>query len=101
MNKININRLWYYFRLGHANYLAFSLQITNTLLLIYNFGLNQYFDNIYLVSILLASIYLPSAIIFGRLHVTRQFKTEIDIGNEYNQTLKDILKELRDKKQKE
>lgn len=87
-------RLWYYFRIGHGTYLAFSLQMINTILLVYNFALKEFIPDIYMMSILLFAVYVPIAVLIGKYHINNQFKTEFTIQNEQNPLLNNINRKL-------
>ncbi len=106
MEKIDyvIRKVWLYFRLGHSNYVAFTLSFFNFILLAYRFILEPNLEQFSLISnlttfgIVFVIIYVPIAILIGYWHRVTQLKVELDMKFTRNTFLARIMRTLLDSK---
>ncbi len=101
-----IQMRWFEFRQGHGTYLGFVLSFVNFVLIAYSLFLEKIFRNLTLLQfcIIFGSLYVPTGVIIGRLHIRKQVR--YDTGMIFNQNpglqammnelkeIKDILREL-------
>lgn len=83
-----IKRRWLDFRNGHSTYLVFMMGFSNFILIAYNF-IPSVKNSLDLIGfgIIFISLYIPLAIIVGRLHLQTQVPTEIRTLQTYNPQL--------------
>jgi len=106
MEKIDyvIRKVWLYFRLGHGNYVAFTLSFFNFILLAYRFLLEPNLEQFSLISdlttfgIVFVIIYVPIAILIGYWHRVTQLKVELDMKFTRNTFLARIMRTMLDSK---
>ena len=82
MQKNVLRKMWLDGRLGHANYLMFSLQFINFILIVYNFLIedNEIFPfELWVFAIIFIICYLPISILIGRWHTNTQMRVESTI----------------------
>jgi len=74
---------WFDFRQGHSIYLNFLPNFANFILISFNFLVLTYQfgffkDNIVLYAVTLVSLYVPVAIVVGKIHNERQLETDME-----------------------
>lgn len=76
--RIISRRTWLEFRIGHAQYLAFTLQIVNFALIAHALFLEKVGVNLELwqFALILAATYMPLAVLLGKQHIKTQYKVE-------------------------
>ena len=86
-------RRWFEFRRGHNTYLVFIPSALNTILLAFNLIIIAYFqlDNnplyLFFFGLLVVTIYVPVAILFGHFHNKNQLATDVTIDSLANPIL--------------
>jgi hypothetical protein len=95
-----LKRRWFEFRAGHNTYLAFILSFTNFLLITYNFligkipFLSDVFSNLWVFAILLVVIYIPMAVVVGRVHNKKQLSVDNEVTARANPLTMEIIERL-------
>ncbi len=77
-----LRKLWWDGRMGHSNYLMFTLALVNFILIAYNFLIegNSIFEeftlNMWLFVTIFIIFYFPIAVLIGRWHTNTQISVE-------------------------
>ena len=101
MNWSWIKRRWFEFRNGHGTYLSFFLSFTNFLLITYNLLIDRVsflcglFSNVAVFAVVGILIYVPLAIVVGRLHNKKQLSTDMEVVSRANPVSMDIVERLK------
>ena len=83
MQKNILRKMWWDGRMGHSSYLMFVLQLTNFLLIAYNFLLegNEIFEtfvtNLWVFVTITMILYIPISILIGKWHTDTQISVEM------------------------
>ena len=99
-----VRKLWLYFRLGHGNYISFTLSFFNFVILAYRFliepNLEQFslIGNLTTFGIIFVIIYVPISILIGYWHRVTQLKVDLDMRFTRNIFLAKIMRTLLDSK---
>ncbi len=102
LQKNELRKIWWAGRMGHANYLMFSLAILNFILIAYSFLIegNTTFEkiipNLGLFIIIFLAFYFPVSIWIGRWHTNTQISIEQVIRNTEDPILATMMKMLLD-----
>jgi hypothetical protein len=85
MQKNLLRKMWWDGRMGHANYLMFSLQFINFILIAYHFLIegNEIFEiflfDLWVFGTIFIICYLPISILIGRWHTNTQLRVDYEI----------------------
>ena len=83
MQKNILRKMWWDGRMGHSSYLMFALQLSNFLLIAYNFLLEgnkifeTYVTNLWIFVTITMILYIPISILIGKWHTDTQIKVEM------------------------
>ena len=83
MQKNILRKMWWDGRMGHSSYLMFALQLSNFLLIAYNFLLEgnkifeTYVTNLWVFVTITMILYIPISILIGKWHTDTQIKVEM------------------------
>ena len=75
--------MWWDGRMGHSSYLMFALQLSNFLLIAYNFLLEgnkifeTYVTNLWVFVTITMILYIPISILIGKWHTDTQIRVEM------------------------
>ena len=82
INKSWFRRRWLEGRYGHSYYLMFALTLVNFVLILYRFLIeqdpimNEFLSDLWIFSVILIILYVPTSIIIGYWHRHTQLSTE-------------------------
>ena len=83
MQKNILRKMWWDGRMGHSSYLMFALQLSNFLLIAYNFLLEgnkifeTYVTNLWIFVTITMILYIPISILIGKWHTDTQIRVEM------------------------
>ena len=83
MQKNILRKMWWDGRMGHSSYLMFALQLSNFLLIAYNFLLEgnkifeTYVTNLWVFVTITMILYIPISILIGKWHTDTQIRVEM------------------------
>ena len=83
MQKNLLRKMWWDGRMGHSSYLMFALQLSNFLLIAYNFLLEgnkifeTYVTNLWIFVTITMILYIPISILIGKWHTDTQIRVEM------------------------
>jgi len=93
-----IQMRWFEFRMGHGTYLGFVLSFVNFVLIAYSLFLEKIFRNLTLLQfcLIFGSLYVPTGIIIGRLHIRKQVRYDTGMIFNQNPGLQAMMNELKE-----
>jgi len=96
-----IQERWFEFRQGHGTYLGFVLSFVNFVLIAYSLFLEKIFRNLTLLQfcLIFGSLYVPTGIIIGRLHIKKQVRYDTGMTFNQNPGLQAMMNELKEIKE--